>query len=297
MAYSKFFQEILADNLAVDYQGIQSHLPFIKGHLTGAIIELPDREKLVAKVYDRNLSFFDFMGEKPNQDPGQTSEGVLVLPVRGLLTKYGDWWDYGTEELAEILTEAYADASIRAIVLQFHSGGGTTHSVIPLEAAIRKRNKPVISAVDTKTFSASLYLAVFGDKLIAVDPMAEIGSIGLMTRILDNSKMLENEGIKIIEIYPPESNWKNKTVLEALKGNTQLIIQEELTPWATYFQDVVRANRPKLDESVEGILNGRTFYAADALSNGLIDAIMPMDEIVQYAFDYTQKEVNQFFNT
>lgn len=298
MGYSKFFQEILADRLATDHQGILPYIPFIKSHLSGDIIDAPTRENIPLKVFDKSMNVFDFLNDNKgkNENTDKPEAGVLVIPIHGLLTKFGDWWDYGTEEIAQFLFDAYADSSIKAIVLQVHSGGGTVHSIFPLEAAIRKRNKPVIAAIDSKSFSAALFVSVLADRVIAVNPMSEVGSIGIMSRIMDDSEWLKSEGIRIIEIYPPESNWKNRSINEALKGNTKLIIQEELTPWAVHFQETVRANRPKLDESVEGILAGRTFYAQDAIKNGLVDSIMAMDDVIQYAFDYTQKEIYQFMN-
>ena len=103
-------------------------------------------------------------------------------------------------------------------------------------------------------------------------------------------EMWEKYGIKRIVITPPESSWKNRTTKEAKAGKTKLLIEEELTPWATFFQNEMKKGRPALDESVEGILNGRTFFAYDAVNNGLIDGIRPMDEIVKYAFEFAERQ-------
>lgn len=284
--------------MAVTHEGILPYLPFIKKHFTGEVIDLPDRDPITLKVRDRMMGIFDFLSDEKDTTAtaNKPEEGVLVIPLRGLLSKFGSWWDWGTEDLAQFIMEAYKDSSIKAIVLQVHSGGGTTHGILPLEAAIRKRTKPVIAAIDSKSFSAAYYLSVLADRVIAIDAMSELGSIGIMSRIFDDRKWMEMNGFKDIDIYPPESNWKNKTVREALKGNYKPMNEEELSPWAIHFQETVRSSRPKLDESIEGILNGRTFYAQDAVKNGLIDDIMPFDDIIQYAFDYTQKEVYQILN-
>jgi protease-4 len=223
-----------------------------------------------------------------------TEESVAIIPIRGLLTKYGDWWDYGAEDYAAMIREAYQNSSIKAVILKMHSVGGTTHSVIPLQAVLKIRNKPVIAAVDSVCMSAAYYIALYTDRIIAVDEMAEVGSIGIMARLLDDRKYREEIGLKIIEIIPPESQWKNKALREALNGKPQLLIQEELSPWAQRFQNLVRTYRPNLDLSVEGIIEGRGFYAGDAKTNGLIDEIMPMDEIVQYAFEYMSNTIKLF---
>jgi protease-4 len=96
--------------------------------------------------------------------------------------------------------------------------------------------------------------------------------------------------IKRIEIYPPESDWKNLASRQAEEGKVKLYQDDILSPWAIHFQNLMKSNRKKLDLTVDGILNGRTFYAYDAVTNGLIDGIKPMDEILQYAFDYSTRK-------
>lgn len=144
-----------------------------------------------------------------------------------------------------------------------------------------------------------VYWAVQGDGIFPVGPMASMGSIGIYAELHDNRKMLEQYGIKVIEVIPPESKWKNRTTREALKGKTKLLIQEELTPWAVHFQDIVRDNRPKLDESVEGILEGRTFFGTASVENGLANKIMSFEQILDYAANYEDKrnnKISNFFN-
>ena len=41
--------------------------------------------------------------------------------------------------------------------------------------------------------------------------------------IMDDRKMMKEIGIKIIEIIPPESKWKNKPQREARDGKPQLL--------------------------------------------------------------------------
>jgi protease-4 len=210
-----------------------------------------------------------------------------------MLSKFGSWFNYGTEEYAQLLDQAYADDSIKAVVMPMHSPGGTVHSVFPIEEAIKRRNKPVLAVVNSQAASAAYYIASLCDKVYAVNRMAEVGSIGVMAKMTNADKMYEKEGVKIITIIPPESNWKNKAAIEAKKGNTDLYIKEELTLWAIHFQNIVKQNRPNLKMSVEGLLNGREFYAYDAIDNGLVDEIKPFREILKDAFTYNQDQMNQ----
>jgi len=97
---------------------------------------------------------------------------------------------------------------------------------------------------------------------------------------MDQTKMLEMIGVTIKAVYPPESSFKNRTVNEALKGNDQPLIDESLTPFALHFQNIIKEGRPKIVQSVEGILEGREFYAYDAIKYKAIDGLMNLQQAI-----------------
>lgn len=296
MQYSKFFQEILnGRNLIVTAEGMAKYKPYLVAHSNGKVLEFPEIAPLQVGLFDETSSQIRniLQGE---EKPDNT---VAVLPLEGVLTRSGSWWDYGTDDLAEQLDELVHDESIKAVVLRTHCAGGTTHSLVPMEAVLRKNretiNKPIIQAVDSARFSAAEYIGSFCHKSFATHKMAEVGSIGVMARMQNADKFYKEKGIEYIEVVPPESKWKNKAQREAKKGNTKLLIEEELTPWALHFQETMRANRPNIDEDVEGILEGRTFFAYDGVKNGLLDGIMPFKDILEYAFSYTERQALESF--
>lgn len=47
--------------------------------------------------------------------------------------------------------------------------------------------------------------------------MCEIGSIGVMAKFMDFTKSDEKYGIKTVEVYPPESKFKNPSTAKQLK--------------------------------------------------------------------------------
>ena len=94
-------------------------------------------------------------------------------------------------------------------------------------------------------------------------------------------KQIEEKGIKIHTIYSNLSNYKNAPFEAARKGEYTSIKEEQLDPLARQFQDAVKQHRQNLKTDVEGILNGRMFYAKDALNNGLIDRIGTAQEATE----------------
>lgn len=293
MQYAGFFSEIFESPIVAVKEGLQKYLPYFIAHQQGKILDFPERAALEMRRFGIESNQFLNKEDKPENS-------VAVIPISGLMTRSGSWWDYGTDDIAELMKQAFADESIKAVVLRVNSIGGITDSGFPLKAAFKIKNKPVIGAIDAKAYSMGYYAVSFADKIFAVDDMAGLGSIGIMARIEDWDEVYKKQyGLNIVEIYPPESKWKNKPEREALKGKTKLLVDEVLSPWAKHFQELVRKNRKKLNEEVEGVLEGRTFFARDSKpdGNGLIDGIMTFDEIVNYAANYERNDkLTNFFN-
>lgn len=214
---------------------------------------------------------------------------VLIVPIIGVMFKYGDWWSYGIDYLADLIKEADKSPNISGTILLMNTPGGSTQSLIRMEEALRKRTKPCVAVVDGMCCSCGIYVASFADKIVATNRMCEIGSIGCYARLMDNKKAMEDYGYKIIDVYPPESSYKNKGVREALEDKPQWLIDESLSPFAQHFQNIIRQNRPNLDETVEGILEGRDFYAYDAKANGLIDDIIDIDSAVDLVMSLSEE--------
>lgn len=298
MARTAFLQEICNQTIAFHDGYLEAYMPYIRQYMRGKAIEIiDDFPTPQVQLFDKQgYSLGNLLGEdKPEHGNGS----VAVVPLHGMITKRGSWWNYGADEIDEMLTAAYQDEGVKSVVLDTFTPGGSILAIPTIKNALKKRNKPVIGAVNSLAMSAGYYAVAHTDSILAIDEMAEVGSIGVMAEIVNYDKAYEEEKIKVHRIVPPESNWKNKAYNEAKEGNYELLIKEELTPWAKHFQDIVKAKRPNLDTNVEGIIAGRTFYAKDAKLNGLIDDIMPMDQIINYAFEKADRnnKLTHFFNS
>lgn len=228
-------------------------------------------------------------GAEASSDQPEPEKGVQILPIIGMMTKYAryDWQsdslDYivpGIDDIARAIEEAETNDNIIGSVLLMNTCGGSVQSWIRIEDVLKNRKKPVVAVVDGICASAGVYVAVFCDRIYALHKTCQIGSIGVMAQLIDDKEAMKKWGYRLIEVYPPESKYKNKDIIEALKGNTGLLITEHLSPLAKHFQDTVRTYRPHLDESVEGLLEGKMFYADDAEKAGLIDGICSLKEAV-----------------
>jgi protease-4 len=234
---------------------------------------------------------------------------IAVIPVKGTMLKYGTMCTYGTEEIATRIDEATAHKNVSGVILDIDSGGGSIDAVAPMLESIKKSiaaGKPVVASCDLAA-SAAYWTASACSRIVANnDISAEFGSIGVMMSFHDMKPYYEKEGIKFHTIYAPESDYKNKPFELALKGEYELIKEEELSPMAIGFQNAVKANRAgKLKMDVIGLLNGRCFFAKNdkeislnAKEVGLIDEVGTFDTAVRLVRDLAKSAfVDKYINS
>ena len=265
MAFSTLYYTILNKPFFIDLRRIDAQAVLIDKFLSRDIAD---------------MSGVRLSDSKPLMKAGKYSDApegsVAVITLKGDMLKDGTMCSYGTEEIAAAMREAASSPKIIGIRLDMDSGGGAVDAIPPMLDAIsfsQSQKKPVVACCDLCA-SACYYVACHCNKIIADnDISAEFGSIGVMMQFPDYAKYYEKQGIKVHTIYSDLSTHKNAPFEAALKGEYKSIKEEMLNPLAREFQQAVKSHRPNLDDKVDGILNGRMFFAKDALKYGLIDAI------------------------
>lgn len=272
MAFSTLYYTILNKPFFIDLRRIDAQAVLIDKFLEHHVADMT-----AAKLSESKPVSKETAGAAVHSDFNKAPAGsVAVITLRGDMLKEGTMCSYGTEEIAAVMREAAASSKIIGIRLDIDSGGGAVDAIAPLLDAIsfsHAQGKPVVACCDLCA-SAAYYVASHCDEIIADnDISAEFGSIGVMMQFPDYAKYYEQKGIKVHTIYSDLSTHKNAPFEAALKGDYKSIKEEQLNPLAREFQQAVKSHRPNLDDKVDGILNGRVFFAKDALKHGLIDSI------------------------
>lgn len=280
MAFSTLYYTILNKPFFIDVRRIDAQAVLIDKFLEHDIEGFSSK-----KLSDTTPISRAFIALRHASDQGATASGdfskapegsVAVIPLKGDMMKEGTMCSYGTEELAAVVREAADAKNIIGIRLDIDSGGGAVDAIPPMLDAIahsQSLGKPVVAACDLCA-SAAYYVASHCDSIVAVnDISAEFGSIGVMMQFPDYAKYYEQKGIKIHTIYSDLSDYKNAPFEAARKGDYKSIKEEMLNPLARQFQEAVKSHRKDLKQDIDGILNGRVFYARQSLANGLIDQI------------------------
>ena len=273
MAFSTLYYTILNKPFFIDVRRIDAQAVLIDKFLEHDVVgmdgsKLSDETPVLRSTVDGKSEGNSFAKAPKNS--------VAVISLRGDMLKEGTMCSYGTEEIASVIREAGDSSNIIGVRLDIDSGGGAVDAIAPMLEAIaycQSKGKPVVASCDLCA-SAAYYVASHCNKIVADNGLsAEFGSIGVMMQFPDYAKYYEERGIKIHTIYSNLSTYKNAPFEAARKGEYASIKEEQLDPLARKFQEAVRSHRPDLNEKVEGILNGRMFYAQDALKHGLIDQI------------------------
>ena len=233
-----------------------------------------ERGKLETRLISIGMDYWQDNIEDPENNPELIPSGTIaVVPLHGVMLKYGTMCSYGMMEIAQELQRLMKDQNVSGIILDIDSPGGAVNAIPPIIDVLKARTKPVLMLSDC-CCSAGYYASLYADHHMASnDISARYGSIGVMISFADMQPMWEKQGVKFHTILPPESPDKNLSFELAREGKYEMIIEEMLSPMAKRFQKDVRERRGAKLKEAPGVLTGKTFDATTALEYGLIDSI------------------------
>jgi signal peptide peptidase SppA len=208
---------------------------------------------------------------------GKGENKLAVIPVQGVLSDDGPAW-YGSNyrSIADAAEAAENDPSVKHAVISVNSPGGEVLGCAEAGAALAKlaKVKPVSTIVEGQMASAALWLGSQAHD-ITITPSGEMGSVGVRMMHADVSKMLEDYGVKITELY--SGDYKTEfspyaPLSDAAKENMQPRLE---ATHQTFINTVAagRGNRASADLVAARFGEGRMFTADEALANGFADKI------------------------
>lgn len=216
----------------------------------------------------------------------QAGEGVAVIPIHGVIEQRESiWTEYGfgtsTEGIISRVSAAVADSSIKGIVLDVDSPGGTVPGVQEAADAIyaASHEKPIVAVANSLMASAAYWMASAAGRIVAA-PGSDVGSIGVYMAHIDISQALANEGVKVTVIkagkYKAEGNpW------EPLASDAVENWQTEVDSIYRDFVSAVATGRGVSVATVRGDFGqGRTMLASDAMKAGLVDRVATLSSVI-----------------
>lgn len=288
MLKQQFLQEIQSSTLMINSSGYESI-----NHISNSILAGTFNPEIMKLCITSTHGEIYSDPEGPENPFDSWQEGsIAIIPLFGIMMKYGYWWSYGVDEIAGFLKMAYDSDKIAGVILKGDTPGGSTNSLFLIQEVLSERTKPTYGFVDGMCCSCGYIAFSYLDKIYAINRMAQVGGIGVFARMMVPNK--ENDYYKVIEVYPEESKDKNLPEREAAEGNTAKM-KEELSKLALYFRDTVTANRPDLSPDT---LTGSTYYAYEAETLGMINGIRTLSQVVKELENTVQsrKEIISIIN-
>lgn len=217
-------------------------------------------------------------GNAEDQEPSELEEKVAIVAVRGPLAQrarvdlcaYVDGYDAISRRLQKALA---SDA--KSVLLAIDSPGGDVagleQAVAGMRAAVEAAGKPVVAYVDELAASAAYWIAACVADVIVVPPSGRVGSIGCIGAIVDETKALEKEGVKVSLVREPAGKADGHPcgpIIELAEARVGTMVRAA----AGRFYEAVGARRKIKSEAVAA-LNGEVFEGSAALSKGLVDEV------------------------
>lgn len=218
---------------------------------------------------------YDFEERNASLQQGRDAFPVVV-ELKQPIVKYTSYGYIGTQYIISLLGALESHQAVTAIVLDIDSGGGMVAGTEELASVIRSLRKPTVAYTGGCMCSAAYWIASACDKVVAAPFADAIGSIGTMMSFQDFAPLLEKYGVKVYELYAPESSEKNKAWRDLKEGNDKTMLQN-LSEYNARFIKCVKTYRPDANEEV---FKGNTYNAKKAKAMGLIDEIMTLNDII-----------------
>jgi signal peptide peptidase SppA len=239
---------------------------------------LPDALAAILSQALRGESASGFHAAKSTTHKPNTK--MAVIPVQGVLTKDQDWAGTTYGSIADAAERAANDPAVKRIVLAVDSPGGEVTGLPETAAVLHQvaKVKPVSAIVEGVAASAAYWLTSQAHD-ITVAPSAEVGSVGVRMMHVDVSKMLDDQGYKVTELY--SGNFK--TEWSPFKPLSDAAMADMQTRLDSVHNDFIKAvaegrnvapNRPTGKAANSRYGEGRMFSAQQAMGMGLADKIL-----------------------
>lgn len=257
--------------LLVDSKSFESILNYVDKRCEGAVDVTPKA--------DNEFSMYSTLH--------YAESNLGVIHISGPLTNKSTGWEAfcgGTsyESIKEDF-EALLEAGTKTVAFMVESGGGEAYGMMDTGNYLRKladdNGVKIISYVDGLSASAAYGLTAISDEIIS-NKNSEIGSIGVLIRLMNDSKALEMKGYErsfisagTEKIPFAEDGSFRKEFLDDLQYKVDALYKD--------FTEYVAEHRKMTVEAVRNT-QANTFLAEDAIALGLADKVMTQEDFYSY---------------
>lgn len=275
---------LIGQPLAID---TFTYLQFLQSHKAGQVTETRQITKEPVKMF-ASAQINNYTQRELGWLGIQTAEGkdglVAMITIRGATQRYSDWYQDGTEWVAQQIDICNGNPLVNSMLLRIDSPGGAVNGAQGLAATIRTSPKPILGWGSNMAASAACWYLSQCKECYIENEFTAVGSIGIMSIYRDVSEANEKAGEKYAIIRSKGSEDKNPlNGLESFAGEMQqkaLQQEQQLVDNARkVFLGEVQAKRTGLTEDP----GGGIFYGKEAVKMGFVDGILPFMDALKRA--------------
>lgn len=220
------------------------------------------------------------------QDRLAFGDSVAVIKVQGTIsmsTESGVLQEGRAtpEKFKEAMNQANRDGSVKAILIEINSPGGSVVASDEIARAVKESEKPVVAWLGEIAASGGYYVASAADYIVA-DKASITGSIGVISIFPEYSKLLEKIGVNFTVVKGGEfkdfsTGYRPMTEeeREMLEGLVQEIYGQ--------FLDEVADNRNLSVDYVRSVAEGKIYTGTRAMDLKLVDDVGGRDYAIKKA--------------
>lgn len=227
--------------------------------------------------------------EEPDFNPVEVElvDNVAVISVNGPTISHSSFFSqiFGIasyDDIQERFNQVAEEASIDTVLMELDTPGGNAGGVPEMSDYISAYNDnihPVIAYNSGNMFSAAMWYGTAGSSVMS-GKYTRVGSVGVITQTQEVTKMLEEIGVSV-EVFRSAPFKALGGPYEKMTDKSRGVIQEMVDETHQDFVSALSNNRNLSPEKVvTEIATGKTFRAQKGVELGLVDAIMPLEEVV-----------------
>jgi capsid assembly protease len=203
----------------------------------------------------------------------EVQEGVAIIQVAGVLGNDGGCCNTTYSQIQEDLATAMADNSVRGILLNVNSPGGSVDGLFETGAAIAAAAlvKPTWAVASPMAYSAAYWLASQAGKIYVPQVSGGVGSIGVYCAHMDMSGMLAQMGMAVT-LISAGSGKTDGNPYEPLSAEAKKKMQDDVNRMYGEFVGAVSRGRSMAAQDIIALGAELCDGSKRALGSGLADA-------------------------
>lgn len=185
-----------------------------------------------------------------------------------------------SDDVVRSIEDAAADPSVKAIVMEVDSPGGSGYAGRAIKLALERSGKPTVALIKEIGASAA-YWASLGAGRIFASPLSDVGSIGVTSSYLDQSGYDQQNGYDFVQVstgpYKDTGNPDKPTT----KDDYNFLLAQVQAEYEIFVDDVAEA-RHLSREATLALADGSWMLGGKAKEVGLVDEVGDHVDVARY---------------